>query len=111
MNGEELLDLVRQYGSQRYMNGLDIGGALPDTRGHKAAADALFARIAALVAQQPAQPREIVHRVQCAAITRGCLGAFTWEDSDQEVSDRARRLLAANGWRLDHGHWICGLHS
>lgn len=53
-----LLDLVRQYGSQRHMNGLNLGGALPDTQGHKAAAAALLDRIAALVAQQPVQARD-----------------------------------------------------
>jgi hypothetical protein len=57
-------------------------------------------------------------RVQCAAITRGC-GSFLVFPVEQDVDllgqatpgDReAHNLLTSNGWRLDHGRWICGLH-
>ncbi len=54
-----LLDLVRQYGSQRYMHGLDLGAALPATQGHEAASEALLDRIAALVPQLPVQARSL----------------------------------------------------
>ncbi len=58
-----LLDLVRQYGSQRYMHGLDQGAALPDTQGHEAASEALLDRIAALVPQQPVQANDGIGNV------------------------------------------------
>ena len=47
MNGEELLDLVRQYGVVCRLNGDE-----------SEAADALLDRIATLVAQQPVQARD-----------------------------------------------------
>jgi len=54
-----VLDLVRQYASQRYMHGLDIGAGLaPDESRHGADAGALFARIAELLLQQPVQARD-----------------------------------------------------
>jgi hypothetical protein len=52
--------------------------------------------------------RTMAHRVQCAAITRGCTSALTWEDHSTDVDER---FLRRNGWRLDHGQWICGDHD
>lgn len=54
---------------------------------------------------------EVTHRVQCAVITRGCTSALVWTDRSEEITDHGRELLALNGWRLDHGQWICGGHD
>jgi hypothetical protein len=50
------------------------------------------------------------HRVQCAAITRGCLNSLAWEDNLGDAQYVNERLLTLNGWRKDHGRWICGNH-
>jgi hypothetical protein len=65
--------------------------------------------------------RLMTYRVQCAAITSGCPNWLAWEGEpnvdiyqlDKLVwpDRRAARLLDLNGWRLDHGRWICGHHA
>lgn len=60
------------------------------------------------------------YRLQCAAITRGCTAFIAFEGEPNIDVDhldplvwadrRAANLLALNGWRLDHGRWICGAH-
>lgn len=62
-----------------------------------------------------------LYRLQCAAITNGCTSFLAFEggpniDVDQldplVWSDRrAAALLAMNGWRIDHGRWVCGQHD
>lgn len=54
----DLLDLIRQYASQRYLHGIDIGAGR-DTSPHESAATALLDRIAALLPQQPVQARDV----------------------------------------------------
>lgn len=69
-----------------------------------------------------AEERNLVtYRLQCAAITNGCTSAIAFEGErniDVDHLDplvwadrRAARLLALNGWRIDHGRWICGQHE
>lgn len=56
-----------------------------------------------------------LRRVQCAAITNGCLSALIWETdtpssrADAPMTQADLRHLELNGWRLDHGAWVCGL--
>lgn len=54
-----------------------------------------------------------VHHVQCAALAScGCESTFTWESPSTEPIDAiGERRLALNGWRLDHGQWVCGSHG
>ena len=52
---------------------------------------------------------EVTHRVQCAAITNGCRSTLSWTDH-VSTADVDEDLLRVNGWRLDHGLWVCGLH-
>lgn len=54
------------------------------------------------------KPLPKVHRVQCAAITKGCLSALVWEGAGDGIN---RHTLELNGWRLDHGKWVCGHHD
>lgn len=57
-------------------------------------------------------------RIQCAAITNGCMNAivlpvprgFDISRPDAEPP-RYAHLLAMNGWHLDHGRWACGAHA
>lgn len=61
-----------------------------------------------------------LYRLQCAAITNGCTSALVFEGEPSIALDhldplvwsdrRAARLLALNGWHVDHGRWICGAH-
>lgn len=53
----------------------------------------------------------VVHRVQCAAITRGCLNSLMWESRSREIDEAGHHLLALNGWHLDHDRWVCGNHE
>lgn len=56
-------------------------------------------------------------RFQCAAITRGCMAFLVMpcspqadlEHLDPEAPEDRHilDLLAMNGWRLDHGRWVC----
>jgi hypothetical protein len=65
--------------------------------------------------------RELTARLQCAAITRGCMSALVFPvgqnvdvhhlDMAVAVDRRAAALLVMNGWWLDHGQWVCGHHS
>ena len=50
----------------------------------------------------------MVHRVQCAAVLRGCKSMLMWED-DRETLDEG--TLALNGWHLNYGKWVCGAHE
>lgn len=50
----------------------------------------------------------VIHHVQCACITTGCMSALVFENHSTDALDH--RLLRLNGWRLDHGRWICGQH-
>jgi hypothetical protein len=60
-------------------------------------------------------------RLTCAAITNGCPSSLVFEVApkididhlDREVPEdrRADDCLRANGWHLDHGRWVCGLHE
>jgi hypothetical protein len=66
------------------------------------------------------ETRAAMCRIQCAAITRGCTASLTFDappgvdayrlvrevPEDRRVGD----LLTLNGWRLDHGRWVCGNH-
>lgn len=61
-----------------------------------------------------------LYRLQCAAITNGCTSFLAFEGErniDVDHLDplvwadrRAARLLALNGWHVDHGRWVCGAH-
>ncbi len=51
-----------------------------------------------------------IHRVQCAVITRGCFNSLTWKDNISDPQHVDEFLLMLNGWRKDHGRWICGNH-
>lgn len=63
----------------------------------------------------------VTYRIQCAAFPNGCLNWLAWEGEpnadiyrlDELVwaDRRTARLLSLNGWRLDHGRWICGHHG
>lgn len=60
--------------------------------------------------------REHLHRITCAAKTRGCPNALIWKDhcsfiDDKALPDAGLDLLQLNGWRLDRGQWICPVHS
>jgi len=56
----------------------------------------------------------------CAAIMNGCESHLvlkiprgvdvTCLDLENGEDLRVARLLAANGWRRDHGRWVCGRH-
>ena len=50
------------------------------------------------------------HRAQCAAISRGCFNFLIWEDDNSDPQHADEFLLTLNGWRKDHGRWICGNH-
>lgn len=58
-----------------------------------------------------------IFRQQCAAVGNGCPSTLVWEElkaryrPGDELSLFARRLLELNGWRRDHGKWVCGLHG
>jgi len=55
-----------------------------------------------------------LHRIQCAAITRGCLSAIVWDDAAVVgVGEQTgmERLLSLNGWHLNYGEWVCGNHE
>jgi hypothetical protein len=56
---------------------------------------------------------QVVHRMQCAAVVNGCLSVLVWEDRNASENLRAEdlRRLELNGWRLDHGKWVCGAHG
>jgi hypothetical protein len=54
--------------------------------------------------------KKVLHRQQCAAITNGCTAAIVWEELGRDSLHRDS-VLKANGWRLDHGRWICGGHE
>lgn len=58
----------------------------------------------------------------CAAISSGCPSRLTLPVADRNVDpahlDQAvpedaglLGLLAANGWHVDHGKWVCALHE
>lgn len=76
-----------------------------------------------MLRQPPGVPADqmSIYRVQCAAITRGCQSALVLDaprnvdvgNLDPQVPEDARvaSLLHANGWRVDHGRWVCGLHG
>jgi len=60
-------------------------------------------------------------RLQCAAITNGCMsflafplsvstGAFDLPTAVNR-DHRALELLSLNGWHVDPGRWVCGLHE
>lgn len=49
-----------------------------------------------------------VHRIQCAAITNGCMSVLLWED---HLAYPNVRQLELNGWWLDHGRWVCANHE
>ncbi len=63
----------------------------------------------------------VTYRLQCAAITRGCMNWLAWEGEpnvdvyhlDELVwpDRRTARFLRLNGWRLDHGRYVCGHHD
>jgi hypothetical protein len=58
-----------------------------------------------------------VGRLQCAAITNGCMNSLTFplgKNADVETAiqrDPVASMLALNGWHLDHGRWVCGNHE
>jgi hypothetical protein len=54
---------------------------------------------------------KMVHHQQCAAITNGCMSALVWESDVTFVDSYAERFLTLNGWWVDHGKWVCGLHE
>lgn len=58
--------------------------------------------------------------LRCAAITNGCMSflviplrpAFTASAARAINQDaQALELLRLNGWHVDHGRWVCGLHE
>jgi hypothetical protein len=59
--------------------------------------------------------------LRCAAITNGCTSflavpgrlASASASVAQAVNrdGRALELLRLNGWHVDHGRWVCGLHE
>ena len=49
------------------------------------------------------------HRQQCAAITNGCMSAIVWEGRNSE--EERYRFLTLKGWSLDHGKWVCPMHT
>ena len=63
----------------------------------------------------------VTYRLQCAAITNGCMNWLAWEGEPNVDIDhldelvwpdrRTASLLRLNGWRPDHGRWICGHHA
>jgi hypothetical protein len=68
-----------------------------------------------------AEPMTVIYRLQCAVITNGCRSAIAIDgprnidvyDLDRQVPEdrRVADLLAASGWWLDHGQWVCGNHD
>jgi hypothetical protein len=62
----------------------------------------------------------VLYFLHCACITRGCYSRLALDgprnidllDLDIEVPEdrRMQNLLAANGWHLNYGKWICGNH-
>lgn len=52
-----------------------------------------------------------VHRIQCAASSRGCMSSLVIESRTKDLDEKGRRLLNLNGWWLDHGRWVCGNHE
>jgi hypothetical protein len=60
-------------------------------------------------------------RMQCAAITNGCMAFLvipvphgfdpSWIDGYLPQKPRVADLLHMNGWHLDHGRWVCGAHE
>jgi hypothetical protein len=60
------------------------------------------------------QPRA---RIQCAAITRGCMSFLIFEvppgfNLDNLDADTGPgRILGMNGWHRDHGRWVCAAHK
>lgn len=51
------------------------------------------------------------HRHQCACIGNGCMSALVLESPQPGWDEHSERALTLNGWRLDHGRWICGNHG
>jgi hypothetical protein len=56
------------------------------------------------------QARTTIHRIRCAAITNGCTSSLVWEDNLPSTQYVNEHLALLNGWRKDHGEWICGNH-
>jgi hypothetical protein len=53
---------------------------------------------------------EVTHLVRCAAAANGCLSTLAWKDQLASAEHVNEGLLLANGWRKDHGRWICSNH-
>lgn len=59
----------------------------------------------------------LLTRLQCAAITRGCMNFLIFEVppgfdlNDLNAEYGPGRILGLNGWHLDHGRWVCGAHE
>jgi hypothetical protein len=60
-------------------------------------------------------------RLQCAAIANGCTSFLAFPlaaaagtrnlPAAVNRDHRALELLRVNGWHVDHGRWVCGLHE
>jgi hypothetical protein len=56
-------------------------------------------------------PGMTIHRLQCAAAAAtGCTSDLVWEDHLDTADYVNERLAELNGWRKDHGQWICRNH-
>jgi len=64
----------------------------------------------------------VTYRLQCAAIASVNCRSFIAFEGERNIDvyhldllvwpdRRAAKLLALNGWRLDHGQWVCPSHG
>ncbi len=52
-----------------------------------------------------------VHRMQCAASANGCQSSLVWESGSSLLGTEDLHLMELNGWHLQFGRWVCGLHE